>query len=331
MIRFLSVRLSLAAITLLVAVALVFISVRLLPNNPVLARMGQHAVPEKVAEEMAKQGWDRPVLEQLGGFLANLLRGDLGESFINQGESVSMELARRVPATIELAMMATLIALPLGIAAGIAAAVWRNGIADYLCMTVSLLGVSIPVFFLGIILLEIFTGLPTSRRLPTGTGFEPASGFVILETLLRGRFDLFLASLKHIFLPALALSTIPLSIIARVTRSSMLEVLSSDYIRTARAKGAHWLQVVLRHALPNASIPIANVAGFQIGSLLTGAVLTETVFSWPGLGRYLYSAVQWSDYTSIQGGALVLVTVYVAANLVVDLSYVWLDPRIRLE
>jgi len=331
LIRFLSVRLMLAGITLMVALALVFITVRLLPNNPVLARMGQHAVPDKVAEEMAKQGWDRPVLEQLGGFLANLARGDLGESFFHPGEHVTDELLRRVPATIELALAAFCIALPLGIAAGIAAAVWRNGIADYLCMSVSLLGVSIPVFFLGICLLEIFTGFPTRGRLPTGSGFEAASGFVIIETLLRGRIDLFFAALKHIFLPAIALSTIPLSIIARVTRSSMLEVLSSDYVRTASAKGANWWQVVLRHALPNASIPIANVAGFQIGQLLTGAVLTETVFSWPGLGRYLFDAVKDSDYASIQGGALVLVTVFVAANLIVDLSYVWLDPRIRLE
>lgn len=325
-------RLVLAAVTLVVAVALIFLAVRTLPTNPILARMGQHAVPERVQEEMAKQGWDRPLYEQLGVFFKKLLlEGDLGESFFNPGERVSDALRQRVPATIELALAALVIAIPLGIVAGVAAAVWRGGVADYLCISVSMLGVSVPVFFLGICLISIFTFLPTGGQLPIGAGHEPMTGFVLLDTLLRGRFDLFAAALRHLALPALALSSIPMSTIARITRSSMLEVLSADYIRTARAKGAGVWQVVWRHAFPNAALPVANIAGFQVGLLLTGAVLTETVFSWPGLGRYVVDAVKNSDYAVVQGGALVMATVFVFSNLAIDILFVWLDPRVRLS
>jgi peptide/nickel transport system permease protein len=329
-IGYLSRRSLLAAATLLAAVALVFVSVRLLPGNPILARYGQHVVPEKVAEEMAQHGWDQPVYAQLGSFLKNFfLYGDLGESFLRPGESVAAGLAQSVPATIELSFAALLLAAPLGVLTGIVAALWRGRWPDYLCMSLALLGVSVPVFFLGICLLTIFTGMPTGMRLPPGSGFESITGFYIPETLLRGRFDLFAAALQRICLPAIALSTIPMAVIARITRSSMLEVLSADYVRTARAKGAAFWRVVMRHALPNASIPIANIAGFQVGALLSGAVLTETVFSWPGLGTYLVDAVKGSDYSVVQGGALVVAAVFVIMNLALDVLYFWLDPRLR--
>lgn len=331
MIGFLARRLLLSLVTLLIAVSLVFVAVRLLPNNPVLARFGQHAVPERVAEEMHKQGWDQPVLVQLGRFLRQVLTsGDLGKSFIRPTESVAQGLSRKLPATIELALAALLVAVPLGIAAGSAAAVWRNGWPALVCMSGSLLGVSVPVFFLGICLMSVFSQMPTGLRLPATADFQSRTGFVVVETLLAGRIDLFLAALKHLCLPALALSSIPMAIIARVTRNSMLQALAADYIRTARAKGGSRWGVVLGHALPNAAVEVSNIAGFQAGMLLSGAVLTETVFSWPGLGRYLVEGVKDSDYAVVQGGALVVAAMFIGMNLLLDLLHAWLDPRIRL-
>ncbi len=315
--------------TAMVAVVAVFVAIRLVPNNPALGAFGQHAVPEKVAAEMQRQGWDRPILGQLGQFLREVFtQGDLGESFFHT-ESVAAGLKRTFPATMELALAALLIAAPCGLLLGIAAAVWRNRWPDVLCTAGSLLGVSVPVFFLGIMLRYWFTGLPTGRRLPVGTEFDAASGFVLIESLLRGRFDVFSAGLRHLILPAVALSTIPLAIIARITRFAMLDVLSADYVRTARAKGSAWWRVVLLHALPNASIPVVNITGLQVGQLLTGAVLTETVFDWPGLGKFLVKAVLDSDYAVVQGATLLIAVVFVTTNLAVDLLYVLLDPRSR--
>jgi len=223
-----------------------------------------------------------------------------------------------------------IIAVPFGISFGVAAAVWRNRFPDYFCMIGSLIGVSVPVFFLGICLRAIFTDLPTSQRLPSYVfDFEPLTGLYLIDTLLRGRFELFLSALKHLLLPAIALSSIPTAIIARITRSSMLEVLSADYVRTARAKGNSRWRVVWRHAFPNASVPIVNITGFQIGLLLSGAVLTETVFDWPGMGKYIVDAVPDKDYVVVQAGALVIATIFVMLNLFLDVVYAWLDPRIR--
>lgn len=331
MIQFLARRTVLAVPTTLAAVMLVFLAIRVVPNNPALARFGQHAVPEQVQEEMARQGWDRPLLVQLGDFVRNLLlKGDLGESFFYP-ESVAAGLARTFPATVELALAALCLALPCGVLAGVAAAVWRNRWPDYLCMSGSLLGVSIPVFFLGICLLYAFPTMPPGWRLPPGTYFARTTEFIVFESLLRGRFDIFLQALQHLCLPALALSTIPTAYVARITRSSMLDVLEADYVRTARAKGVRPPRVTFRHALPNASIPIANIGGLQVAQLLSGAVLTESVFNWPGLGRYLVQAVQQSDYNVVQGGTLLIAAVFVLVNLFIDLLYAWLDPRVRSE
>jgi peptide/nickel transport system permease protein len=187
------------------------------------------------------------------------------------------------------------------------------------------------VFFLGIMLRAVFTGLPTGFRLPIAASatWEPLSGLVLVDTLLRGRPDLFLAGLKHLLLPALALSSIPTATIARLTRSTMIDVLQSDYVRTAKAKGAAVLRVVWRHAFPNAAVPVASIIGFQIGLLLSGAVLTETVFGWPGMGTWLVEAVINHDYNIVQVGAATIAGVFVLTNLALDLLYVWLDPRIR--
>lgn len=320
-------------VTIIVAVSLIFIAMRMLPGNPLLAKFGQHPDAEQIQRIIKQQGWDQPIVLQLGRFFYQVVTtGDLGDSIARSNENVSQELRRRIPATIELTLLAMLLAIPIGLGAGIAAAVWRNRWPDRVCMAGSLLGVSVPVFFLGICLRAIFTNMPIGFRLPAFVvDFEPLTGFYLLDTLLQGRFGLFLTAFKHLCLPALALSSIPTAIIARITRSSMLDVLGVDFIRTAKAKGASGWRVVLRHALPNAAPPIVNIAGFQIGLLLSGAVLTETVFDWPGMGKYIVDAVRENDYVIVQAGALVIAGIFVCANLIVDLLYVWLDPRVRLS
>ena len=325
-------RLAIAIPTTFVALAFAFVAIRTLPGNPILAAYGQHAVPEDIEREMERLGWNEPVYKQFWDFLTGLVtRGDLGESF-REPYTVVEGLRRTFPATIELTLAALLIAVPLGIGTGVIAAIWRGRWPDYVAMTGALIGVSVPVFFLGICLIYLLPGMPSSQRLGLEfVDFESRSGFLLAESLLRGRFDVFGSALRHLFLPALALSSIPTAVIARITRSSMLEVLSADYVRTARAKGNSRWRVVMRHAFPNASIPVMNIAGLQLGALLSGAVLTETVFSWPGLGSYLVTAVLGSDYTVVQGAILLIAIVFVLVNVFVDVMYVMLDPRIRLE
>jgi len=330
LLRYVLTRLLWAIPTALGSVLLVFAALRSLPNNPAIGMFGQHAVPEQIVRAMSQHGWDRPLPEQMLVFLRQLLwHGDLGRSFFT-GESVSAELFRRVPATLELAGLALLIAFPLGVLAGVTAAVFRGRWPDHLCMTGALLGVSVPIFFLGICLLGILTQMPTGRRLPIGMDFPRTSEFIFLESLIQGRLDISRLALWHLCLPALALSTIPLAFFARVTRNALLEVLHADYIRTARAMGHSWLRVIWRQALPNAMIPLVSIAGLQVGTLLSGAVLTETVFSWPGLGRYLVEGIQRSDYNVVQGSTLVIAVSFVLVNLIVDVLQAWLDPRVRL-
>lgn len=324
-------RLGHAAVTLLVAVMLIFVSVRVLPGNPLLSQFGQHTDPQQMEQIRAHLGWDQPIWKQFVDYAGNvLLRGDFGESIVRPNESVASELARRVPATLELALAAMALALPLGIGSGVAAAVWRNRWPDYISMLGALVGVSVPVFFLGICLKAFFTSLPSSYRLPITLLYEPTTGLVLLDALLQGRFDLFVGGMRHLLLPALALSSIPTATIARITRSTMLDALGADYVRTARAKGSTLWRTVWRHAFPNAAVPVASIAGFQTGMLLSGAVLTETVFDWPGIGKWLVDAVQQHDYAIVQAGGLFIASVFVATNLVLDLLYLWLDPRIRL-
>ena len=334
MIGFLTRRLVQAALTVVVAVALVFVAVRAIPGSPLRARFGQHPNQAQIEALEKEYGWDRPLLLQLGDFFWQLATtGDFGKSLARTNVDVNEELKQRIPATIELTLAACLLAIPLGIAAGTSAAVLRGRWADRTISVFALLGLSVPVFFLGLVLRSVFTGLPTSQRLPPVAffQFEPITDLYLIDTLLRGRFDLFLQAAEHLLLPALALSTIPAAIVARITRASVLETLSADYIRTAKAKGAGFLRVILRHAIPNAAVPITNIAGLQIGLLLSGAVLTETVFDWPGLGQYLADAViRDKDYVAVQAAAIVIATMFVGLNLVLDLLFVWLDPRIRV-
>lgn len=325
-------RLAQAAAAWLLAVVLIFLAIRWLPGNPLFARFGQHPDIVQIEQLRKDYGWDRPMVVQIGEFLWGLVTtGDLGKSLARSHVSVSAELRERVPATIELTLAACLIAVPLGILAGVIAAMYRGRFPDYMSMAGALLGVSIPVFFLGMVLRGVFTGLPTSQRLPTHVfDFHSITGLYLVDTLLRGRPDLWLAAARHLILPALTLSSVPTAIVARITRSCMLEVLSADFIRTARAKGASTWRIIWRHAFPNAAVPVTNIAGLQIGLLLSGAVLTETVFDWPGLGQYVAAAVvRDRDYVAVQAAAIFIAGMFVVLNLLLDLAYLWLDPRIR--
>jgi peptide/nickel transport system permease protein len=313
---------------------LVFGFVRLIPGDPALVMLGERATPENVARVREQLGLNKPVYEQYLIFLGNALHGDLGRSILRQ-EPVTQEIIRRFPATIELALAALLFAIAVGIPAGVISAVRRGSWFDSSSMLVALTGVSMPIFWLGLMLIYLFAVvlhlLPTGGRLDAGTQLAPITNLVLVDSLLRGNMPVFIQGLRHLLLPALALGTIPMAIIARMTRSSMLEVLGQDYIRTAHAKGLMARTVVVRHALRNAWLPIITVVGLQVGLLLSGAILTETVFSWPGIGRWLVDAIFARDYPIVQGVTLIIALIFVVVNLSVDILYALVDPRIRFE
>jgi peptide/nickel transport system permease protein len=309
---------------------IVFVLMRSVPGDPTTAIVGEKA-PAEIRERVRRErGFDRPILVQYGVYLGRLLRGDLGESFKHSSEKVRDQIARKLPHTIELAMSALFVAVGAGLALGLLSAVYRGRWIDYLSMTVALAGVSIPVFWLGLLLILAFSSvLPVSGNL--NPIYVPAerTGFVLLDTLLTGNGAMVLDALAHLVMPALALATIPLAMIARITRASVIEVLGSDYIRTARAKGVSPAGIVLRHALRNAALPIVTVLGLEFGTLLGGAVLTETVFDWDGMGTYILTSVRETEYDSIGGAVLVLAFTFVLVNLATDLLYAFIDPRIR--
>ena len=328
---------------------LVFAIPRSVPGDPATIMLGQRSTPEQQARLRANLGLDRPLFFDVAGFresgevgrlfqsqyfffIGNALRGDLGRSVFTR-VPVATTLARRFPATLELTLVAMLFALLVGIPAGVFAALNRGNFTDTLVVVVALTGVSFPVFWLAIILKYIFSinlgWLPPSQRLDIAYTISPITGMYVLDGLLRGQFGAVLDALRHLVLPAIALGTIPLAIIVRMTRSSMLEVLGQDYIRTARAKGVLRRSVVNKHAFRNALIPVVTVVGLSFGTLLSGAILTETVFDWPGVGSWVYSAITSRDYPIIQGGVLFVAFVFVIVNLLVDLSYAVIDPRIQ--
>ncbi len=313
---------------------LVFGFLRLIPGDPALVMLGERATPENIARVREQLGLNKPIYEQYLTFLGNALRGDLGRSILRQ-EPVTQEIIRRFPATIELALAALLFAVVVGIPAGVISAVRRGSWFDASSMLVALTGVSMPIFWLGLMLIYLFAVvlhlLPTGGRLDAGTQFVPITNLVLVDSLLRGDIPVFFQGLRHLLLPALALGTIPMAIIARMTRSSMLEVLGQDYVRTAHAKGLAARTVVVRHALRNAWLPIITVVGLQVGILMSGAILTETVFSWPGIGRWLVDAIYARDYPIVQGVTLVIALIFVVVNLSVDILYALVDPRIRFE
>jgi len=330
-----AIRRSLTVVPVLLGVSvLVFSFVHMIPGDPALTMLGERATPEKVAEVRARLGLDRPIWRQYVLYFGNVLHGDLGVSVV-RGDPVTTDLLRRFPATVELALAAIVLAIAIGIPIGIGSAVWRNSLLDSLARLGALTGVSMPIFWLGLMLAWFFgvrlRVLPTGFRLESGTTLVPWTNFVMLDATLQGDWSALADALRHLVLPALALATIPLAIIARMTRASMLDVLSREYIRTAEAKGLSRRAVILRHALRNALLPVLTVIGLQVGQLLAGAILTETIFSWPGIGLWVYESIESRDYAIVQGASLFIAAIVVVVNLVTDLLYAAVDPRIKYE
>jgi len=313
---------------------LVFLMLRMIPGDPARLLLGEFASPEELVRLRSQMGLDQPYLVQYGIYLKNILQADLGNSLRN-GVPVASEIEARLPATLELAVAAMLIASVLGIAAGVVSAARQYSVFDYGSMFMALVGVSMPIFWLGLMLIYLlsvmFPIMPMMGRIGMGNEPEVVTGLMLVDTLLSGEFGDFLDALHHLVLPSFTLATIPMAIIARITRSAMLEVLNKDYVRTARAKGMSEAVVILRHALRNAFLPIVTVLGLNLGLLLGGAVLTETIFSWPGLGRYVVDSLMARDYAAVQGCILIFAALMAGINLVVDLIYVLLDPRIRVH
>ena len=330
-----AIRRSLTIIPVLLGVSvLVFSFVHLIPGDPAVTMLGERATPQKVAEVRARLGLDRPIHEQYLLYIGKAIRGDLGVSIV-RGDPVFTDILHRFPATVELARAAIVIAILFGIPIGIVSAVWRKSLIDSLSRVLALTGVSMPIFWLGVMLAWVFAvelhWLPTGARLDSPADYEPMTHFVLIDAVLQRNWAMIPDALRHLVLPAVALATIPLAVIARMMRASMLEVLSRDYIRTADAKGLSRAAVVLRHGLRNALLPVLTVVGLQVGSLLAGAILTETIFSWPGIGRWVYESIESRDYPIVQGASLFIGVVVVVVNLLTDLLYAAVDPRIKYD
>jgi peptide/nickel transport system permease protein len=335
---------------------LVFVIARLLPGDPCHILLGERATASVCADFSHRYGFDQPILTQFGTYITNFFHGDLGSSF-RTSRSVTSLLIERLPMTVELSIYALLFATIVGILLGVLSAVRRNSAVDVVTMAVANLGVSIPVFVLGLLLAFAFAialkgtpfALPPSGRLSPGISVVPlavrwglendqgpirglvdfVSNMYTFNALLSAQWPIFIDALRHMILPAIALGTIPLAIIARITRSSLLDVLGLDYIRTARAKGLAEPSVVRKHGMPNAMLPVVTIVGLQVGGLLSGAVLTETVFNLSGVGKAVFEAIESHDFAVIQGFTLIVAIGFLLINMIVDISYAYLDPRIR--
>ena len=333
MFSFIAKRLGLVLPTFLGITLLVFMLIRLLPGDPVEALSGERGMTTERYERLIHEfGLDRPLPVQYADYLWKAVHGDLGYSTITH-EPVFKEFITLFPATIELSLCAMLLALVIGVPAGIIAAVKRNTVWDYSVMGASLTGFSMPIFWWGLLLILTFSvtlgWTPVSGRIAIQFDIPSVTGFMLIDSLLSSDKGAFKSALSHLILPSIALGTIPLAVIARMTRSSMLEVLREDYVRTARAKGASSFRIVGIHALRNALIPVVTTIGLQVGTLLAGAILTETIFSWPGIGKWLVEALHRRDYPAVQGGILLSATVIIGVNLIVDVLYGVINPRIR--
>jgi dipeptide transport system permease protein len=333
MLRFLFTRLSLIIPTFFGMTLLAFFLIRLVPGDPIETLAGERGIDAARHAVLLKEyGLDQPIMVQYGIYISKVLQGDLGRSIITR-ESVLSEFTTLFPATIELALCAILFALLLGVPAGILAAVKRNSFLDHGVMGISLTGYSMPIFWWGLLLILLFSVqldlTPVSGRIAVQYFIEPTTGFLLIDSLLSKDKGAFWSAVSHLILPTIVLGTNPLAVIARMTRSAMLEVMGEDYIRTAKAKGLTSLRVVAVHALRNALIPVITVIGLQVGVLFTGAILTETIFSWPGVGKWLIEAISRRDYPVLQGGMLLLGVVVMAVNLLVDITYGIINPRIR--
>lgn len=354
--RYLVSRLLMTIPVLFGVLAVTFALARLIPGDPCRAMMGEKATDEVCERFIRQKGLDKPIMVQFGVYLNELAHGDLGTS-IRTKQPITELIIQRLPMTIELTIAAMIFATSFGIIFGMIAAYWNNTKIDVATMVGANIGVSMPVFWLGLMLMYVFAlllkgtplWLPPSGRLTPGVyvadlavlwgvaegdpWYNPVyflSNLVIFNCIITGNWEGLWDALRHLILPAVALGTIPMAIIARMTRSSVIEVLGFDYIRTARAKGLREVAVIFRHAMSNAMLPVVTVVGLSIGALLSGAVLTETIFGLSGLGRIMYDSITARDYGVVQGFVLVVAVIYMTANLLVDLSYAFLDPRIRL-
>jgi peptide/nickel transport system permease protein len=336
--------------TLLGVSLVIFLLLRLIPGDPAVAMLGEHAAQDNVERIREQLGLNRPLFldtdalqdGDYGAFfdsqyirlLGRLLQGDLGNS-IHRRIPIADELKGRFPATVELALVAMVLAVVVGVPAGIASAARRNSLLDGVSMVGSLVGVSMPIFWLGLMEIMLFAVIlqwfPVGGRLSHDIALEPITNLFLVDSIITGNVAALRDTLEHLAMPAVALATIPMAIIARMTRSSMLDVLREDYIRTAHAKGLRERVVLLGHALRNALLPVVTIVGLQTGSLLAGAILTETIFAWPGIGKWVYDAILARDYPVVQGGTLLIAIIFVFANLVVDVSYAFLDPRIHFD
>jgi peptide/nickel transport system permease protein len=313
---------------------LVFLLIHFIPGDPINVMLGEKATEKARIELEQRLGLDKPLHIQYWNWFTHALRGDFGES-IRSYEPVTSEIFSRFPATLELTITAMLLATIFGILFGVTAANNWNKPLDHMMIGFSLLGVSIPVFWLGIMLIFLFSVilqvLPVSGRLTMGLSLADITGFYLIDGLISGNFRALGDAVRHLILPACTLATVPLALIVRVTRSSMLDVLHEDYVRTARAKGVSRRLVIYRHALKNALIPVITVIGLKVGALLGGAILTETVFAWPGIGRLLIKAIYNRDYPMVQGVVFIISVLFILVNIIVDYLYAYIDPRIRFD
>ncbi len=333
MLRFILGRVAVLIPTFIGVSFIAFSFIRLLPGDPVMLMSGERVMaPERHARIMHELGYDRPFVVQYVDYLGHVLKGDFGNSIVTK-RPIVQEFLTLFPATLELSLCAILFAVILGIPAGVLAAVKRGSILDQVVMGFALVGYSMPIFWWGLLLIILFSGVlgwtPVSGRISLLYFFPPVTGFMLINSLLSGQPGAFQSAVSHLILPTIVLGTIPLAVIARQTRSAMLEVLSEDYVRTARAKGLSPLRVVGLHALRNALIPVVTTIGLQVGVLMAGAILTETIFSWPGVGKWMVDSVFRRDYPVIQSGLLIIAGIIMLVNLGVDLLYGLINPRIR--
>jgi peptide/nickel transport system permease protein len=334
MLRFVVRRLLLLIPILFGVSVLVFLWIHALPGTPADSLLGEHATPQAVAQMRRQLGLDKPIFVQYWDYLQTLLSGNLGTSIADQ-RTVAWEISQRFPATVELALAAMIFAVCAGIPLGFFAAKHYGGLFDHVSLVGSLIGISIPIFFLGLILNWIFAvklgWLPSIGRESILSDAQHPTNFYILDAIITRNPAALWDSIRHLILPAIALGSIPLAIVARITRASVLDVQNEDYVRTARAKGLPPRVVDGRHVLRNALLPVTTIIGLQTGLLLSGAVLTETVFAWPGIGSWLANAIFNRDYPVLQGGILFVAVVFVLVNLLVDISYAVINPRIRVS